>query len=305
MKALRITTLTALVGALLIVIAYGAGYATRHLDNRSDDHAETSAPATPSPGKGTHSPDTPGASPSAAPSDLPTSPTPSPTKKPKPPKPTLTPGPALLSSGDTGAKVRDLQARLKQIAWLSGSVSDQFNPATVEAIRGFQAKRKIPVTGEVDQRTLDRLHAMTRQPTRAELFNLAPPSASTGAPLDARCQTGRALCIDKSSRTVRWVVDGEVQQTLQVRFGASSTPTREGAFSVQSKSRYHVSSLYDSEMPFAMFFSGGQAVHYSSDFAARGYSGASHGCVNVRDRAGIEWLFDQVRVGDKVIVYWS
>ena len=48
-------------------------------------------------------------------------------------------------------------------------------------------------------------------------------------------------------------------------------------------------------MPFAMFFSGGQAVHYSSDFAARGYAGATHGCVNVRDLAGIRWLFDQVQ----------
>jgi lipoprotein-anchoring transpeptidase ErfK/SrfK len=54
-----------------------------------------------------------------------------------------------------------------------------------------------------------------------------------------------------------------------------------------------------------MFFSGGQAVHYSPDFAANGYNGASHGCVNVRDRAVVAWLFDQVRIGDKVIVYRS
>ena len=58
-------------------------------------------------------------------------------------------------------------------------------------------------------------------------------------------------------------------------------------------------------MPFAMFFSGGQAVHYSPDFASVGYNGASHGCVNVRDHAGVAWLFDQVAVGDKVVVYWS
>ena len=56
-------------------------------------------------------------------------------------------------------------------------------------------------------------------------------------------------------------------------------------------------------MPYAMFFSGGQAVHYSPDFAARGYSGASHGCVNVRNLVGIQSLFAQARVGDKVIVY--
>ena len=92
---------------------------------------------------------------------------------------------------------------------------------------------------------------------------------------------------------------------MAVRFGSSYTPTREGLFHVGWKSRDHVSKLYDSPMPFAMFFSGGQAVHYSSDFAARGYAGASHGCVNVRDLAGMQWLFDQVALGDKVVIYWS
>ena len=113
------------------------------------------------------------------------------------------------------------------------------------------------------------------------------------------------LCIDKTSQTLRWVVDGKVLKTVDVRFGASYTPTREGVFRVYLKSRDHVSQLYDSAMPFAMFFSGGQAVHYSSDFAARGYSGASHGCVNVRDYDAVAWLYDQVQVGDKVVVYWS
>ena len=101
------------------------------------------------------------------------------------------------------------------------------------------------------------------------------------------------------------MVDGVVLRTVEVRFGSDELPTREGAFAVFRKSRDHVSSLYDTPMPFAMFFSGGQAVHYSPDFAANGYNGASHGCVNVRDRAAVEWLFDQVVLGDKVIVYRS
>ena len=58
-------------------------------------------------------------------------------------------------------------------------------------------------------------------------------------------------------------------------------------------------------MPYAMFFSGGQAVHYSPDFAARGYNGCSHGCVNIRNRGGIRWVFNRIRVGDRVIVYRS
>ena len=124
--------------------------------------------------------------------------------------------------------------------------------------------------------------------------------------LDKRCLTrGRVLCINKKTRKLVYVVNGKAIQVMDVRFGSSKTPTRNGVFKVQRKSKNHVSSIYHSKMPYAMFFSGGQAVHYSPDFAANGYNGGSHGCVNVRDRDAIESLFDQVNVGDKVIVYWS
>jgi len=211
------------------------------------------------------------------------------------------PGPALLERGDQGMWVRQVQARLKQIRWFAGDVTGRYTRSTVKAVSGFQGKRQIPVTGFVDRRTLTRLKDMTREPTRAELFNIVPE----GPALDPRCMTGRAMCVDKTSRSLRWVVDGVVLKTVEVRFGSDELPTREGAFAVFRKSRDHVSSLYDTPMPFAMFFSGGQAVHYSPDFAANGYSGASHGCVNVRDRAAVAWLFDHVRIGDRVVVYRS
>ena len=212
-------------------------------------------------------------------------------------------GPALAKQGDQGDDVRALQARLRQIAWYFGDVTGSYDGQTVTAVKGFQAKRAIPVTGEVDQRTLDRLVAMTTTPTSDELHNILPSPGK----LDPRCATGRVLCIDKTSRTLRWVVDGHVRQTLDARFGSTlnDTPTREGLFHVYLMDADHVSNLYGSSMPYAMFFSGGQAVHYSSDFAAVGYSGASHGCVNIRDYDGVRWLFSQVRVGDKVVVYWS
>lgn len=213
----------------------------------------------------------------------------------------LRPGPPLLQSGDTGDAVRDLQARLKSIQWLFGDVTGTFDAETADAVRGFQHKREIPVTGKVDQRTLDRLHAMTLTPTHEQKHNIVPQPGA----LDPRCTTGRALCVDKSTNFLSWVVHGEVRETLEVRFGSEELPTREGLFSVYRKSRDHVSSLYDTPMPFAMFFSGGQAVHYSPDFAATGYNGASHGCVNVRDYNAIAALYDQVQVGDKVVVYWS
>ena len=201
----------------------------------------------------------------------------------------LHPGPAILASGAQGEAVRDLQARLVATAWLSGPVTGRYDDTTVAAVRGFQAKRAIPVTGAVDERTLGPAARDDRHRRRTSSCTVQPPTTTTGTPPRSTpaARTGRALCVDKSTNSLRWVVDGKVQKTFEVRFGSAELPTREGAFSVYRMSRDHVSSLYDTSMPFAMFFSGGQAVHYSPDFAANGYNGASHGCVNVRDYAGV------------------
>ncbi|TDD45003.1 murein L,D-transpeptidase [Kribbella antibiotica] len=211
---------------------------------------------------------------------------------------------ALYKYGATSVAVRKLEARLIQLKLLDKRYLDnEYGTMTRGAVKKFQQNKGIPPLGYVDQNTWDKLVAATKEPTQKELY--PPVPVVDGRKLDARCATGVALCIDKTTRKLRYVVDGVVKMQFDVRFGAVKTATREGGFTVGWKSRNHVSKLYDSPMPYAMFFSGGQAVHYSSDFAARGYNGASHGCVNVRDLAKIKALFDLVHVGDKVIVYRS
>ncbi|MEW2613140.1 L,D-transpeptidase family protein [Streptomyces sp. NPDC047880] len=217
------------------------------------------------------------------------------------PRAAPTPSRVLWSRGDTGRDVRELQARLRQVAWLFEGPTGTYGEQTERAVSGFQGKRGLPRTGRTDAVTWQRLLGMTREPGRWDLYLMGGQPAD---PPDARCRSGRVLCIDKTSRTLRWMIDGRTVSTMAVRFGSQYTPTREGVFSVYWKSRDHVSTLYDSPMPYAMFFSGGQAVHFSVDFAARGYAGASHGCVNVRDEAAIAELYAQVRNGDKVVVSW-
>ena len=211
--------------------------------------------------------------------------------------------------------MRELQARLRQIRWFDRDPTGYYGQVTANAVSGFQGKRGFPVVGYVDQRTWDRIVSMTTPPTQDELFPPPPepepePEVVEAQPavpgLDSRCTTGRAICIDKSTSLVRWVVNGDVQLTMDARFGSELTPTREGLFSVQRKVRDEYSRLYDdAPMPFAVYFSGGQAVHYSPDFVAYGYNGSSHGCVNTRDWNGMSYLFDAARIGDKVVVYWS
>jgi lipoprotein-anchoring transpeptidase ErfK/SrfK len=124
--------------------------------------------------------------------------------------------------------------------------------------------------------------------------------------LPLRCtEVKKALCIDKTSRTLRLVVKGEVKLVTDARFGAPGMETGEGVFSVKEKSYNHTSSIYGTWMPRAMFFNGDEAVHYSPDFASVGYIHGSHGCVGVRDLEAATRLFDKVDVGTRVYVYWS
>ncbi len=213
-----------------------------------------------------------------------------------------TPATVLWKVGSSGPDVRDIEARLAQLGLLSRRhVDGVYRLPTATAVGTYQRRVVVPVTGKVDRFTLLNLRFDTRTPTAAELH--PPATVRPPAFLDRRCHTGRVMCVDKSTRKLSWVINGKVRRTLQVRFGSQFTPTREGLFKVYRKSANHVSSLYNTPMPYAMFFSGGQAVHYSPDFARVGYAGASHGCVNTRDRAAVAALFRNVRIGDRVVVH--
>ncbi|WP_405489654.1 peptidoglycan-binding protein [Streptomyces sp. NBC_00096] len=207
----------------------------------------------------------------------------------------------VMANGDDSDQVRELQARLRQLKLMSVAPTGFYGSKTTAAVKSFQSKQGLPGTGGVDEATWKKIQGLTKKPTADEL---RPPTENEADAPDPRCMTGRVMCISKESRTLAWMIDGKVVSTLDVRFGSENTPTREGEFKVEWKAKDWTSTIYHTPMPYSMFFSKGQAVHYSADFAARGYAGASHGCVNVRDKAKLSALFDAVRVGDKVVVYW-
>ena len=147
-----------------------------------------------------------------------------------------------LRAGATGQIVRVVQQRL---AWTGLSVRDTgvLDGATVGAVRKFEVKQLLSVDGRVDRTTYARLLQVTRR----------------GAALDPRCAGAEhVLCIDKSQKVLRYLVGGKLVMLLDARFGSPELPTREGVFSVYYKSRYQVSTLYHTPMPYAMFFSGGR-----------------------------------------------
>lgn len=131
---------------------------------------------------------------------------------------------------------------------------------------------------------------------------IAPAAEAT----PAACLQGRVICANKTTRQIAFFVNGKSQIVLDARFGSvrRNLATRDGMFQVYWKNIDHVSSLYGTAMPFSMFFSGGQAFHFSADFLRNGYNGASHGCVNLRSYSGAQALFNMVRVGDRVYVHY-
>ncbi|KAB7743497.1 L,D-transpeptidase family protein [Nostocoides sp. F2B08] len=144
----------------------------------------------------------------------------------------------------------------------------------------------------------------------------SPTVTLTRTRLDPRCYTsGVVVCASKNDRKVYYVDRGRIVRTLDARFGGRAYDvngrermysTAEGTFYVTRKVRNEVSYTYDNTpMPFSVYFYGGQAFHYSYGFARDGWVGdwGSHGCVNLRDWAGAEWLFNHTKVGTKVVVY--
>ncbi|KMO99358.1 L,D-transpeptidase family protein [Streptomyces roseus] len=244
---------------------------------------------------------TPETSPSADNKPAEASPSPSASQSASPsasPSPTVK---AIMANGDESEQIRELQARLKQLKYMTVAPTGFYGSKTTAAVKAFQGKNGLTASGAVDDATWKKIQSVSKKPTADEL---RPPTVNEVDAPDPRCMTGRVMCISKESRTLAWMIDGKIVSTMDVRFGSENTPTREGQFKVEWKAKDWTSTIYHTPMPYAMFFSQGQAVHYSADFAARGYAGASHGCVNVRDKGKLASLFEQVQVGDKVVVYW-
>jgi lipoprotein-anchoring transpeptidase ErfK/SrfK len=202
--------------------------------------------------------------------------------------------------GERSKDVTTLQLRLvKAKALAKKYVTGYYATKTKAAVKKFQQKVHYKQTGKVDKKTWKKLVAKTGK-------IVIKKAKKVSKKIDRRCKAkGDVLCIDKTRHKVYYMKSGKIIKTLDARFGCSSSRTREGRFSVLRKKKHVISNLYGSSMPYSMFFSGGQAVHYSADFKARGYNGCSHGCVNIRDKKGLAWVYKKMEVGDPVIVYRS
>lgn len=94
--------------------------------------------------------------------------------------------------------------------------------------------------------------------------------------------------------------------TVDVRFGKPGYESPSGTWKVEKKTRNAWSYLFNVTLPFSLEYDlkRGIYIHYSQAWAEAGpsYPG-SHGCVNIKDWATAEKLFNRVPVGTTVYVY--
>ena len=163
--------------------------------------------------------------------------------------------------------VHELQYRLTWAGAYSGPVTGYFGDLTEAAVKRYQRRIHVPVTGVADAATWRHLIPRTIR-GRGDI----PKSCSDG--------TGWDACYDRARHEVTLWHDGRLRNAWLVRGGGSDSQTRTGDFAVYYRDIDHVSGLYDSPMPYSQFFSGGQAFHGSATMVDP-FEGHSHGCINM------------------------
>ena len=205
-----------------------------------------------------------------------------------------------LTADARGSRVLRLQ---QQLVWLGYDIDR----------RELQEARYGATTAKAVQRMQVKFFwSIDRTPGRRAIDRIAGIAGTIGA-LPKQCQrSGIVLCIDKTQKLLRYVRDGEVLRTTDVRFGVPGKDTPEGTFSVWMLWEDATSGINGPDeprapMPYAIFFDGDIAVHYSPMFAAYGYypGGGSHGCVNVASKEDSIWIFERTPTGTPVHVYSS
>lgn len=223
------------------------------------------------------------------------------------------PTPAELNNTDIGpwfvspqqhVWMMELQDRLRQVGAYVGPIHGEFDTPTQLAIGRYRAQLGLPVSEVMDERTWARLLQVTHNPSYADLFDALPEAMDTQE-LDPRCLAGKVVCISKAQKKLSYVVDGEIRFTRQARFSMPQYESPEGDFRIWYKNRDTISRKFGERvpMPYAFFYDGNVAVHFSDDFARNGYDGGSHGCSQLDDYQAAKWLYEQVAVGDRVVVY--
>jgi hypothetical protein len=164
--------------------------------------------------------------------------------------------------------VRELQYRLTWAGTYSGPITGTFDRALTRAVRRYQRRNGLRVSGAASFQTWAKLIPQTIRARRA---------------IPRRCKLRNVTwhaCYDRSTHQVTLWRKDVLWNSWLVRGGGPGKETRLGTNTIFKRSKDHVSSIYGSPMPYAQFFDGGQAFHGSSKMIDP-FVEHSAGCINM------------------------
>ena len=200
-------------------------------------------------------------------------------------------GKAVLKEGQEGPAVKELQKRLIAAGYFKIKATGIYDRATGKAVDGIREKNFMSEGTTANNKVVKALWGMT--------------AARYSVPSICKKQKV-ALCASKKQKVLRYYKRGKLVAVFDARFGQENLPskrTRVGNFRVHTKIANGKSDLSGTWMPWALYFSRSQAIHFSPGFRSVGYYGASLGCVNIRDFKGVKRLYKDVKIGTFVKVY--
>jgi hypothetical protein len=176
----------------------------------------------------------------------------------------------------------DVQRCLAALHYLpKGAVSGVDDYRTQQALMAFQAWSGLARDGIDGHKTRARLEVAAPPKPRSE--------SATGHYAEVFRSLGVLLCVN----------NGKLVQVVHCSTGRPSLPTPAGHFSIFLKSLDWWSTKYLDWMPFASFFSGGDAIHGFPDVPA--YP-ASHGCCRI-SMPEAPWVYTFMYYGAQVYIY--
>ncbi len=145
--------------------------------------------------------------------------------------------------------------------------------------------------------------AVLSLPAVAEKTHLKTPSNDLEPTFLKQQRRGRWIEIDLSDQRLSAWNGGTRVRAFMVSTGKRRTPTPTGSYAIQSKFRstrmrgedYNVPNV-----PYAMYFSGGYAIH-GAYWHNRFGTPISHGCINMRESSA-RWLYNWASIGTPVVI---
>ena len=134
--------------------------------------------------------------------------------------------------------------------------------------------------------------------TRQTLLGFGPggPAVLT-ATAPPRCPPTARACIDVDAKRAWVVSEGHVTYgPVPITTGMPGYETARGSHRVLRHVRHDHSRIFDSPMPYSVYFVGGIAFHEGDP------AYASHGCIRL-DQPAAATYFDRLQVGDTVVVF--